>query len=190
MNWRRNTKLFEFRNIRFTRHYSFFENEFWTKFKRLFVTSISIRIKTFRIIAFNWITHSINRISYTVHRILFAINSEIVISRTLSAAKISYSRDEDAAIINKIASSIINKTIISRVINSEKFSETIIFIFISIEAKFLQSSISSIRKSLQWFIISIRKSLHSFRKEINAQTIFSISFFKILSFIWIIWAIL
>ncbi len=156
VNWRRNTKMFNIKNIHISRHHSSFENEFWTKFKRLFVTSISIRIKTFRIIAFNKITHSINRI-------LFAINSEIIISRTLNAAKMSYSRD--AAIINKIASLIINKIIISRVIINEEFFETIIFIFISIEAKFLQSSISLIRKSLQWFII--RKSLHLFRKEVN-----------------------
>ncbi len=181
MNWRRNTKLFEFRNIRFTRHYSSFENEFWTKFKRLFVTSISVRIKTFRI------THSINRISYAIHRILFAINSGIIISRTLSAAKISYSRD--AAIINKIASSIINKTITPRVIISEEFLETIIFIFITIIRNFRNTA-----KSLYSSISLIEKFLHSsisiIREEINVQAVISISFFKILSVISIIEAIL
>ncbi len=147
VNWKRNTKMFNIKDIHISRHHSFFENEFWTKFKRLLVISISIRIKTFRIIALNKITHSINKI-------LSAINSEIIISRTLNAAKINYLRN--AAIINKIVSSTINKTITSRVINNEKFLETIIFIFISTEnsenswniAKFLQTSIFFIRKFL------------------------------------------
>ncbi len=154
---------------------------------------ISIRIKTI-----NKITSAINRISHAINRISHAVNSEIIISRTLSTAKTRYSRN--AAITHKITSSTINKTIISWIINSTQFSETIIFIFVSIEAKFLQSSIFSIRKSLQWFIIRkflqwsfiiIRKSLHSsFRKEVNVQTIISISFFEISSIIWIIEAIL
>ncbi len=150
---------------------------------------ISIRIKTIHRISssINRISSAINRISYAINWISHAVNSEIIISRTLSTAKIRYSRN--AAITHKITSSTINKTIISWIINSTQFSETIIFIFISIEAQFLQSSIFFIRKLLQWFII--RKSLHSsFRKEVNAQTIISISFFEILSIIWIIWAIL
>jgi hypothetical protein len=132
VNWRRNTKLSKFRDIRLLRHYSSVENKFWTKFKRLLLTSISIRIKTFRIIAFNRITHSVNRISYAIHRILFAINSGIIISRTLSAKQTCYSRN--AAIIHKIISTLINETSISWIINSKEFSQTIIFIIISIKS--------------------------------------------------------
>jgi hypothetical protein len=191
VNWRRDTKFSEIKNIQFTRHYSSLENEFWTKFKRLLMTSISIRIKTFRIIAFNKVTHSINKVSYAIHRILFAINSEIITSRTFDATR--YSRN--AAITHKIISSIVNQTFISWIMNSEKFSETILFIFISIRSS---RNLRNIRKPLQrkfiqWFIIiSVEKSLYSsFRKEVNSQTIISIiTFSEILSIISIAWAIL
>ncbi len=184
----RNTKLFNIKDIHISRHHSSFENDLWTKFKRLFVTSILIRIKTFKIITFSRTSQWINKISYTIHRILCAINSEIIISRTLNAAKINYSRDENAAIINKIVSSTINKTIISRVINNEKFLEIIIFIFISIKNS---ANFWNIAKFLQQSIILIRKFLHlSIKKEVNAQTIILISFFKILLIISIIEAIL
>jgi hypothetical protein len=61
VNWRRDTKFSEIRNIHLTRNYSSLENEFWTKFKRLLLINISIRFKTFRIIAINRISHAINR---------------------------------------------------------------------------------------------------------------------------------
>ncbi len=102
---------------------------------------ISIRIKTI-----NRITSAINKISHAINKIFHAVNSEIIISRTLNTAKIRYSRN--AAIIHKITSSTINKIIISWIINNTQFFETIIFIFISIEAKSLQSSIFLIRKIL------------------------------------------
>jgi hypothetical protein len=85
---------------------------------------------------------------------------------------------------------------LSRVINSKKFSQTIIFIFISIKNSenisiIIFRNFNNITKFLQWFIIFIiiEKRLHSsFRKKVDVISI--ISFFKILSVISIIVAIL
>ncbi len=145
LNWRRNTQLYEFRDIRISRHQSPFRNEFWSRFKDLFMTNIiiSIRIKTFR-------TQKIHRTKIIrtteINETSNIIHSGIITSRTLSTAKTRYSRN--AAITHKTTSSTINKATTSWIINSTQFPETIIFIFTSTGAKSLQSSTTPTKKSL------------------------------------------
>jgi hypothetical protein len=127
-------------------------------------TSSQSEIKTF-----NKTSHAINKISHAINRIFHAVNSEIIISRTFSARKIRYSRN-----------ALITHKIIPRVINSEKFSETIIFIFTSIRNS---ENLRNIAKFLQWFVlfIIIEKPLHSsFKEEVNSHTIVLNPFSEIL----------
>jgi hypothetical protein len=168
LNWEENLEFTKWK-IWIKQNHSSDRDWFWTKFSWLFVTNV-VKI---------WITKNIISTIISISR--------IIISRSITWRTITS--------VRKITSTIINETLISRIVNSKKFSQTIIFIFISIRnsTNFFIKNFTNTAKSLYSSIFIIRKFLHSsfiIRKEVNAQTIISISFFEIWSIIWIIWAIL